>query len=167
MSGTGRTATVGRWALVAAVLVLLVVPGRLLASEHERDDALAPYTAAPAAARIEPGRTWHVDAGVATADAGVLRLVAVRPRVTIDTAEADITVRLCRSTGPQPVGCRDLADARAGGVVRLAHGAARLVVSVTPRRVGRVQIEGYDVTYLDAGHRGTEHAGREAVLRAG
>jgi hypothetical protein len=29
-----------------------------------------------------------------------------------------------------------------------------------------VQIEGYDVTYVDAGHRGTEHAGREVVLRA-
>jgi hypothetical protein len=43
--------------------------------------------------------------------------------------------------------------------VRLAPGAARLEVAVTPRRAGEVHIEGFDVTYVDGGRRGTEHAG--------
>ena len=64
MSGRSRAATVGRWALVVAVLVLLVVPGRLLAAEHDRDDALVPYAGQRAGGRVASGQTWHVDAGV-------------------------------------------------------------------------------------------------------
>ncbi len=167
MSGTGRAATAGRWALVAVVLVLLVVPGRLLAAAHDADDALVPYSARQAAGRVPPGETWEVDAGVLAADVDLLHVVAVRPRVTVDTAEADITVRLCRpAAGSSTTGCHRLSGVPTGGGVRLAPGSAELVVSVTPRREGRVQIEGYDVTYVDGGHRGTEHAGRELVLRA-
>ena len=104
-----------------------------------------------------------------------MQVVEVRPRVTVDTAEADITVRLCRpatgsavdrSTAPIADECRSVSDVPTQGQVLLAPGTAQLVVSVTPRKAGRVQIEGYDVTYVDAGHRGTEHAGREVVLRA-
>ena len=175
MSGRGRAATAGRWGLVVVVLVLLVVPGRLLAAEHDRDDALVPYAGQRAGGRVVPGQTWHVDAGVVSVSTDPMQVVEVRPRITVDTAEADITVRLCRpvtgsavdrSTAPIADECRSVSDVPTQGQVLLAPGTAQLVVSVTPRRAGRVQIEGYDVTYVDAGHRGTEHAGREVVLRA-
>jgi hypothetical protein len=175
MSGRGRTATAGRWALVVVVLVLLIVPGRLLAAEHDRDDALIPYADQRAGGQVLTGETWHVDAGVVSVGTAPVQVVAVRPRVTVDTAEADITVRLClpapggtvdRSTAPIADECRSVSDVPTQDQVRLAPGTAQLVVSVTPRKAGRVQIEGYDVTYIDAGHRGTEHAGREVLLRA-
>jgi hypothetical protein len=174
MSGRGRAATAGRWGLVLVVLVLLVVPGRLLAAEHDRDDALLPYAGERAGGRVVPGETWHVDAGVVSVGTDPVQVVEVRPRVTQDTAEADITVRLClpstagapRSTAPIADACRSVSDVPTESQVRLTPGTAQLVVSVTPRKAGRVQIEGYDVTYVDAGHRGTEHAGREVVLRA-
>jgi hypothetical protein len=175
VSGRGRAATAGRWGLVVVILVLLVVPGRLLAAEHDHDDALVPYTARPADGRVVTGQTWHVDAGVVAAGSDPMQVVEVRPRVTVDTAEADITVRLCRPTTGLAVDrstasigdeCRSVSDVPTQGQVTLAPGTAQLVVSVTPRKAGRVQIEGYDVTYVDAGHRGTEHAGREVVLRA-
>ena len=175
MSGRGRAATAGRWGLVVVVLVLLVVPGRLLAAEHDRDDALVPYAGQRAGGRVVPGQTWHIDAGVVSVGTAPMQVVEVRPRVTVDTADADITVRLCRpatgsavglSTAPIADECRSVSDVPTRGQVRLAPGATQLVVSVTPRKAGRVQIEGYDVTYVDSGHRGTEHAGREVVLRA-
>jgi len=96
MSGRGRAATAGRWGLVVVVLVLLVVPGRLLAAEHDRDDALVPYAGQRAGGRVVPGQTWHVDAGVVSVSTDPMQVVEVRPRITVDTAEADITVRLCR-----------------------------------------------------------------------
>jgi len=175
VSGRGPAATAGRWGLVVVILVLLVVPGRLLAAEHDHDDALVPYTSRPADGRVVPGQTWHVDAGVVAVGTDPMQVVEVRPRVTVDTAEAAITIRLCRPTTGRTVdrstasigaGCRSVSDVPTQGQVRLAPGTAQLVVSVTPRKAGRVQIEGYDVTYVDAGHRGTEHAGREVVLRA-
>ena len=175
MGATGRAATAGRWALIAVVLVLLVVPGRLLAAEHHQDDALVQYAGQRAGGRVLAGQTWHADAGVVASGADALQLIAVRPRVTVDTAEAEITVRLCRpahhtgqvgSTAPLSDGCRGISDVPTRTPVRLLPGAVRIVVSVTPSRAGRVQIEGYDVTYVDGGHRGTEHAGQEVVVRA-
>ena len=165
MSGTGRAATAGRWALAAVVLVLLVVPGRLLASEHADDDALVPYGDRPAPSdRVLRGQTWEGDAGVVAARSDRLTVVEVRPRVTVDTAQAEITVRLC--TPAAGGGCASVSDVPTHGRVVLEPGAARLLVSVTPSRSGRVQIEGYDVTYDDGRHRGTEHAGRPLHLRA-
>jgi hypothetical protein len=175
MSGRGRAATAGRWGLVLVVLVLLVVPGRLLAAEHDRDDALRPYAGQRSGGSVVRGQTWTVDAGVIAVGSDSVQVVEVRPRVTVDTAEADITVRLCRpargaavqvTTAPISDTCRSISDVPTQGRVRLTPRSAQLLVSVTPRRAGQVQIEGYDVTYLDAGHRGTEHAGTELVLRA-
>jgi hypothetical protein len=175
VSGRSRAATAGRWGLVLIVLVLLVVPGRLLAAEHDQDDALRPYTGQRAVGQVVAGQTWHVDAGVVSVGTDPVQVVEVRPRVTVDTAEAEITVRVCRpaagaagrrSTAPIAGVCRSVSDVPTEGRVRLTPATAQLVVSVTPRRAGRVQIEGYDVTYVDAGHRGTEHAGRKLVLRA-
>ena len=49
--------------------------------------------------------------------------------------------------------------------MRLAGvGAARLMVSVTPHQAGEVRIDGLDVTYLDTGRRGTQHAGSALVV---
>ena len=170
MAGRLRALTWWRVALVAVALVVLVLPGRLLASEHASDDALVPSGAGTATgARAVPGVTWHADAGVAASVGDRIEVVEVRPRVSVDTADADITVRLCRDTSRGAAaadpdqGCTPLAGVPARPV-DLRPGAARLVVSVTPRRAGTVLIEGYDVTYVDRGHRGTEHAGRPLRL---
>jgi hypothetical protein len=157
-----RAGTAARAAVVVAVLVVLVLPGRLLAAEHADDDALVPYhDGGGATAHAVAGTTWHTDAGVDSEVGDPLQILAVHPRVAQDTAAADVQVRICG-----PGGCRAVTDPP-GGTVRLRPGRARLVVSVTPHRPGVVRIDGYDVTYLDGDHRGTEHAGVDLRLRAG
>jgi hypothetical protein len=157
--GAGMAA---RAAFVVAVLVVLVLPGRLLAAEHADDDALVPYhPGREATAQAVAGTTWHADAGVDSEVGDPLQILAVHPRVAQDTAAADVQVRICG-----PAGCRAVTDPPSG-TVHLRAGRARLVVSVTPHRPGIVRIDGYDVTYLDGSHRGTEHAGVDLRLRAG
>ena len=157
-----RARTVARAALVVAVLVVLVLPGRLLAAEHRDDDALVPYRPGhPAPVHAAPGRTLHVDSGVASEPGDPLQVLAVHPRVSQDTAGADIEVRLCDSRG-----CWAVTDPPSTRV-RLRGGEQRLVVSLTPHRSGVVRIDGYDVTYLDGTHRGTQHAGVDLRLRVG
>jgi hypothetical protein len=157
-----RAGTAARAAVVVAVLVVLVLPGRLLAAEHADDDALVPYhPGGQATAHAVAGTTWHTDAGVDSEVGDPLQIQAVHPRVAQDTAAADVQVRICG-----PAGCRAVTDPPSG-MVHLRLGRARLVVSVTPHRAGIVRIDGYDVTYLDGNHRGTEHAGVDLRLRAG
>lgn len=172
MSERSRSATLGRWAVVAVALVVLVVPGRLLASRHAEDDALVPYGAGPGSrARAAAGETWRGDAGVVTAHTARIQVVEVRPRVSKDTTGADITVQVCRrgahgsvTVAPADSECRVVSDLPARRV-HLRPGADRLVVSVRPRHAGTVLIEGYDVTYVAGGRRGTEHAGVRLRLR--
>lgn len=164
-----------RWAVVAVVLALLVVPGRLLARQHESDTALVPYRdGGRATGRVAPGQTWKADAGVATSVPDRVRVIEVRPRVAVDTAQAVVTIELCRGNA-DPAATSVYGDAGCHVVdsphaprerVRLRPGHARLVVSVTPLRAGTVLIEGYDVTYVDGGRRGTEHAGHPVRLTA-
>ena len=155
----GRTSAAGRVALGAVVLAVLVVPGRLLAAEHAMDHELVPY-AGTVHTRATTGETREIDAGVVAADHERLRLLEVRPRVAADSAAADISVLVC-TTG---AGCTDVTDAE-GPRVRLAGpGAAWLMISVTPHRAGQVRIDGVDVTYLDTGRRGTEHAGSALLV---
>jgi hypothetical protein len=157
-----RAGTAARATVVVAVLVVLVLPGRLLAAEHADDDALVPYhPGREATARAIAGTTWHTDAGVDSEVGDPLQILAVHPRVAQDTAAADVQVRICG-----PAGCRAVTDPPTG-TVQLRPGLARLVVSVTPHRPGVVRIDGYDVTYLDGDDRGTEHAGVDLRLRAG
>jgi hypothetical protein len=157
--GDGRTSAAGRLVLGAVVLAVLVVPGRLLAAEHAMDDELVP-SAGTVHARTTAGETRQLDARVVGADHDAIRLVEVRPRVAVDSAAADIRIEVC-TTG---VGCTDVTDAPGPRVRLSGAGAARLVVSVTPHRAGEVRIDGLDVTYLDAGRRGTEHAGSTIQL---
>ena len=166
----GRSGVWWRVAVTAVAVVALVLPGRLLASQHAEDDALVPYGGDAAPVRAAPGQTVQVDAGVLSADPELVQLVEVRPRVAVDTALADIDIRLCTpfqaSADPEPgapsgTSCENLIGARA----RLRPGGARLVVSVTPTQAGRVRIDGYDVTYVEDGRRATEHAGEGFRLR--
>jgi hypothetical protein len=36
---------------------------------------------------------------------------------------------------------------------------------VTPRHTGQLEVDGYDVTYVESGRRATEHAGQGFRLR--
>jgi hypothetical protein len=152
--GGGRTSAAGRVALGAVVLAVLVVPGRLLAAEHAMDHELVP-SVGTVHVRATSGQTREIDARVVANDRERLRLLEVRPRIATDSAAADISVLVCTTDA----GCTDVTDAE-GPRVRLAGpGAARLMISVTPRHAGEVRIDGLDVTYLDTARRGTEHAG--------
>jgi hypothetical protein len=162
-----------RLALVAVAVVALVLPGRILASEHADDDALTPYAGVRLPARAVPGQTVHVDAGVRAADPAPIELVEVRPRIAVDTTSADITIRVCTlaghgdfavANGPDGQSCRTLADVT-GARARLRPGDQQLVVTVTPRHTGRLEVDGFDVTYVESGRRGTEHAGEGFRLR--
>jgi hypothetical protein len=157
--GAGRTSAAGRIVLGAVVLAVLVVPGRLLAAEHAMDHELVPY-AGTVHARATAGETREVDARVVAADHDAIRLVELRPRIEVDSAAAEVTIKLCTTDA----GCTAVTAAH-GPRVRLSGiGASRVVVSVTPHQAGEVRIDGVDVTYLDAGRRGTEHAGRTLLV---
>jgi hypothetical protein len=155
----GRTSVAGRVALGAVVLALLVAPGRLLAAEHAMDRDLVPF-AGTVHARATTGETREIDARVVATVHEKLRLLEVRPRVAVDSAAADISILVCTAAS----GCADVTDAE-GPRVRLAGpGAARLMISVTPHHAGEVRIDGFDVTYLDTGRRGTQHAGSALLV---
>ena len=107
-------------------------------------------------------------------DRGSLELVEVRPRVVVDTTAADITAMLCTPAARAQPSWRPGPTARAaarwatvtGARARLRPGGPQIVVSVTPRQPGRLVVDGYDVTYVDADdRRTTEHAGRGFRLR--
>ncbi len=157
--GDGRTSAAGRLALGAVVLALLVVPGRLLAAEHAMDHELVPY-AGTEHARATVGETRQIDARVVGADHDAIRLVELRPRIAVDSADADISIEVC-TTG---AGCTAVTAAHGPRVWLSGTGASRLVVSVIPHRIGEVRIDGLDVTYRDAGRLGTEHAGSTIQL---
>ena len=157
--GDGGTSAAGRIVLGAVVLAVLVVPGRLLAAEHAMDHELVPY-AGTVHARATTGETREVDARVVAADHDTIRLVELRPRIEVDSAAAEITIKLC-TTG---AACTAVTAAH-GPRVRLSGiGASRVVVSVTPHRAGEVRIDGVDVSYVDAGRPGTEHAGSTLLV---
>ena len=174
MDEGGRSGVAWRLALTAVAVVALVLPGRMLASQHADDDALAPYGGQAKPARAVVGETWQVDAGVLAKARSGLVLVEVRPRVVLDTTGADITALLCTpaaegaavvAPGPDGEGCSSL-GAVTGVRARLRPGGPQIVVSVTPRQSGRLVVDGYDVTYVDADdRRTTEHAGRGFRLR--
>lgn len=163
-----------RLLVVVAALVLLVVPGRLLAAEHAHDTQLQPYVEGRAAEtfRARPYQVWHVDAGVVTADQDRIELVEVRPRVASNTAAAAVSVQVCRpraapvtrTTGSLSEACLVLGEV-SGAKTWLRPGDGQLVVSVVPTRAGRVVVTGYDVTYVDGGRRGTEHTGTDLTVR--
>lgn len=157
--GDGRTSAAGRLALGAVVLAVLVVPGRLLAAEHAMDHELVPY-AGTVLARTTAGDTREVDARVVGADHDTIRLVEVRARIAVNSAAADIGIQVC-TTG---AGCTAVTAAHGPRVRLSGAGASRVVVSVTPHQAGEVRINGLDVSYLDAGRRGTEHAGSALLV---
>lgn len=172
--GGRRSGVAWRLALTAVAIVALVLPGRMLASRHAEDDALAPYGGTAKPALTDVRETWRVDAGVLAKDRGSLVLVEVRPRVVFDSTGADITAMLCTpaaegravvAPGPEGAGCSSLAVVT-GGRARLQPGGTQIVVSVTARQSGRLEVNGYDVTYVDdENRRTTEHAGRGFRLR--
>jgi hypothetical protein len=160
--------------LAVVVLAALIIPGRLLAVEHESDDDLVPYAASGTSGHAVPDQRWNADTGVVAKDRERIQLVEVRPRITSDTAAADVAFEVCT---PKPSGgvgvtlgsltssCSRVVDV-AGAWTRLRPGVGQLVVSVTPRRAGVVKIDGFDVTYVDHGRRATEHAGFTLRLHA-
>jgi hypothetical protein len=166
-TGRGRFGVAGRLALAVVVLAALILPGRLLAVEHRGDDELVRFAGGSRHGTAAPGQTWHVDTGVFSTDRDRIKVVEVRPRVSTDTAIADIAFELCTplhpgdidaATGPLSDSCRTVSGAE-GGWTRLRPRRAHLVVSLTPHRAGVVKIDGFDVTYVDHGRRGTEYAG--------
>ena len=169
-----RKGTIWRLVICAVVLVVLIVPGRILATEHKADDALTAYSGAVTASTVAVGESWHADTGVQAVDGDSLVLVEVRPRMSFDSTDAIVEVQLCTPkpgqrvrviTGSLSEPCQVIASIP-GGRGRLVPGGAQLIVTVTARQPGRVRIDGYDVTYIDRGRRGTEYTGGQVRLRA-
>ena len=118
------------------------------------------------------GQAWTHFTGL---DAGVeVTIVDVVPRVTMNTADADIRLRLCHSSGrnegvgPVP-GSAERACSHLTGLqdqtVTLMPTEAQVIAIVTPRRPGRVHIAGFTIRYRDGARRGSEHSGLEMRLR--
>jgi hypothetical protein len=130
-------------------------------------------------ARVAAGQVIHLDSGITTFQGSELHrssarigLQSVTPRVTENTAYAEITIQLCRRniqsvgvgavTGPLVEFCASLVPvASASAVLSPDAGGDQIVVSVRPTRDGQVVIEGFDVRYTDGVRRGSSHAGLE------
>ena len=175
MDEGGRSGVAWRLALTAVAIVALVVPGRMLASSTPRTTPSPRTAGRPSRPGRAVGETWRVDAGVLAKDRGSLVLVEVRPRVVVrhDRGRHHGDAVHARGRGRSRRGARARAGRAAarwamvtGARARLRPGGPQIVVSVTPRQSGRLEVDGYDVTYVDADdRRTTEHAGRGFRLR--
>lgn len=93
-------------------------------------------------------------------------LRSVTPSVRSNTADADVRVVLCDDARSRsPVGSviasaeQECARLLSLDGSRLAAGDTRLLLEITPRAVGSVEVQGLDIAYRDGARWGSERAG--------
>jgi len=180
---TRRGRTVVLLALAAGLTLLLAAVGwRWLVNP----DAVRPVGNAVSSTGPVGGQTYfgtniatdgpwdqQFDEGARTVD-----LVSITPRIDLNTADAVVTLAMCRPKGAEGLGAGAPSDLRqlctgAGGVpvtpgpVALGFPPdAQIVAVVTTHKVGVVHIAGYDVVYRDGIRRGSVLAGIETTVTA-
>jgi hypothetical protein len=104
-----------------------------------------------------------------------LDLRSVTPRITVNTADADVRVLICqRNDSISALGADDLFFCAATrpfvpGTLTIDHdnaGTTSIIVAVTTRRVGTVTIAGVRVTYHDGLRRGSQDTGNDMSVKA-
>ena len=117
-------------------------------------------------------QTMYVGENVVPASGGPtdtlsVDLRSVTPRITTNTADADVTVLMC-TVGLDPIGattatgpyCTSVSAFHPGNVVLGSRpGSTDIVVAVRPHRAGTVHVEGLDVNYHLGIRRGHAHTG--------
>lgn len=159
-----------RW---VAVTVAVVTIGAFIVW-WTRPDAFGPYGNA-VSAQLVVGETLDVNLSVTSIQEQVTTH-ALEPRITENTADADIDVVLCELDGDDRLGagtgeldryCTSVRPATAGQIDWRRND---LMVRVTPRRAGTVRIEGTEIGYTRGWRHlrqtGTQHTGTAVVLTA-
>lgn len=103
-----------------------------------------------------------------------VRLTEADPRVAENTAGAKITVTVCRgdgeglgsATGNLRDFCTSILNLAAEPLLALApESDERVILTITPRRPGRVRVVGIDLTYRHGWQYGTQAVGEHVVAR--
>lgn len=121
---------------------------------------------------VRPAETAYVDAGIypASGESVTIDLRTVRPRVVQNTAGATVDVLTCTvEPGSTRIGsvrgpdmrrfCASATPWRSGMITIGSRAGDYLVFAITPRREGRVEIAGEDVSYRHGIRFGTQHTG--------
>jgi hypothetical protein len=103
-----------------------------------------------------------------------VRLTDADPRVAENTADAKITVTVCREDG-EGIGsaagdlrdsCTSILNLKADPLLSLAPEAnERVILTITPLQPGRVRVVGIDLTYRHGWQYGTQAVGEHVVAR--
>lgn len=103
-----------------------------------------------------------------------VRLTDADPLVLENTADAEITIHVCHErgigigsvTGSLREYCKSILNLAAEPTLTLAPQAReRLILTITPRRSGRVRIVGIDLTYRHGVQYGTQAVGEHVLAR--
>ena len=105
-----------------------------------------------------------------------IHISAVRPVIRANSADAQVTVLLCKLKGyssqldavfadDATATCSSLTPFRSGTVtVGFTPGYDDIVISVTPRQAGTVRIAGLEVRYSSGLRHGTQHVGTQIKI---
>lgn len=125
---------------------------------------------------VQPGHTLYTDTGIypAASATATIDFRDIRPRVTLNTADAIIELLTCTTpSGSMRIGtvldadiehyCAPMTPWRSGTLTTGSDADTYLIFAITPHREGRVEIDGEDVHYRDGIRFGTQHVGATIV----
>ena len=128
---------------------------------------------------LGPGQSGALDSGILAVrgvdyqESASITLLDVVPRVTENSADADISLVLCHGGGVGAVLGTDLSgycsstSPLPGPAAAFSSPGNQVIVLVTPHQEGVVHIEGFDVTYGDGIRTGTRHGGLDITVTSG
>jgi hypothetical protein len=168
-------------AAAAALVAIALVAG--LAWTLRTPPPLWSFPSYGATDRVAVGHTVYVDAAIGVRDDSglgpdsyLLRIDALVPRITENSAKAAIAILVCtRNGGTLGVGAQEAGlDASCTSVlpftgqqeISLGFMTTQIVLAVTPAVPGIVHIEGLDVTYAQGGRALTATSGADLTLTA-
>ena len=169
-----------RWIGSLAIAAVLVVAVAVFVHWRDSPHLMSPYGNGMSAT-FPLGVEELIDAGVepASQTAKPIEIDSITPRVTVDTADATISLMVCDAP---PINDRLGEGTRAEmaadcGVplvpfhsgryqFRYVPHGSELLLGVTMHRPGRLRVDGFQVHYKDGIRRGDDHAGIEIDLAA-
>jgi hypothetical protein len=167
----GRRVTV-----VKSVSATLLLMAAALGVWWDTSDGLLSGYGSSVSGPTQVGHTTYVGLFIgATSHRPTIDISRLHLRVATNTAEADISVRRCVSR-PSGGGIGAVQDGWAqyctsmdrftSGAISLDQRRAQLVLAVTPRRAGVVDVQGVDLSYRHQLRFGRQHVGQRVTLTA-
>lgn len=171
-AGTARPRRKWRAAVVVVLLIAVAVAGYLWLTQARVLKGLGDQSSGP----VAPGHTFYTDSGIypASGKAITVDFRDIRPRVTLNTADASIDLLTCTTApGSNRIGavlddidtyCAPAAPWRSGTVSIGFDADTYIILAITPHRDGKVTIDGEDVRYRHGIRFGAQNAGAFIVV---